>query len=122
MIFSQFAPAQCRFKIKGTFFLLPTSNGIDPLTEDVTIQVGTVSTTIPAGAFGLNHSGKFRFEGSIDGIALAVKITPLGDDVFRVQAEAANADLTATMNPVTVVVTIGDNTWQDRVIAQFDAA
>jgi hypothetical protein len=108
------------FEVKATFTLGAGSDGIDPLTEDVSFQVGTFSTTIPAGSFKQDKKGRFKFEGVIDGVALEAVIQPLGGDTYEFKAEGANADLTGTVNPVTVALTIGDDGGSTTVEAEFE--
>jgi hypothetical protein len=47
-------------QLSGTLALGPGSNGINPLTEDVTVTFGNVSKLIPAGSFTKNRQGAFR--------------------------------------------------------------
>lgn len=119
------------FEVKATFTLGAGSNGIDPLTEDVSFQVGTFSATIPAGSFHFKPAkpgkhgkpGKpayFTFEGIIDGVALEAKITPLGGNGFEFKAEGDGADLTGTTNPVSLGLTIGDDGGSVMVTAEFE--
>lgn len=119
------------FEVKSTFTLGTGSDGIDPLTEDVSFQVGTFSTTIPAGSFKFHpaNSGKgkgkgaparWTFEGVIDGVELEAKITDLGGGSFEFKAEGESADLTGTVNPVTVTLTIGDDGGSTTVEAEFE--
>lgn len=96
------------------------SNGINPLTEDVKLQVGTFSTTIPAGSFRQDPRGRFKFEGAISGVSLEVQIVPLGGNDFQLKAEAEGANLSGTVNPVTVGLTIGDDSGSTAVTAEFD--
>lgn len=115
--------ALTEFEVKALFTLRDGSNGIDPLTEDVSFQVGTFSTTIPAGSFVLNNSGplgEFKFKGVIAGVELKVKIMPLGDGSFEFKAEGEGADLTGTVNPVTLGLTIGDDGGSTTVTAEFE--
>ena len=58
------------------FTLGTSSNGVAPLTEAVTVQVGTFSTTIPAGSFTLKK-GRFTFEGVINGVRLEAVLQSL---------------------------------------------
>jgi hypothetical protein len=63
---------------------------INPVTAPVTIQIGTFSTTIPAGSFKKHeHEGEdehehdhedgfFSFHGVIGGVELGARITPTG--------------------------------------------
>ncbi len=108
------------FEVEGTFTLGAGSDGIKPLTEAVKLQVGTFSTTIPAGSFTQDEEGRFEFEGVISGVSLEVKITPLGGDTFAFEAEGTGANLTGTVNPVTVGLTIGDDGGTTTVTAEFD--
>jgi hypothetical protein len=110
------------FEVKGNFTLGAGSNGINPLTEDVKLQVGTFSTTIPAGSFKQDPKGRFKFEGVISGVSLEVQIVPLGGNDFEFKAEAQGTDLSGIVNPVTVELTIGDDGGSTTVTAEFDSS
>ena len=112
------------FEVKATFSLGAGSDGIAPLTEDVSLQVGTFSTTIPAGSFTFvpakpRKPAHFKFEGVIGGVSLQAKIIPLGADSFEFKAGGQGADLTGTVNPVTVGLTIGDDGGSTMVTAEI---
>ena len=100
------------------FTLGSNNNGIAPLTEAVTVQVGTFSTTIPAGSFTQNK-GRFTFEGVINGVRLeaVLRSLTLGND-YEFKVEGKDADLTGTANPVTVGLTIGDDSGSTTVTAE----
>jgi uncharacterized repeat protein (TIGR03803 family) len=89
---------------------------ISPLTQAVTLQVGTFTTTIPAGSFQAAGSAYF-YIGTINGVQLDVVIAPLKGGQYTFDAAAANASLTGTANPVTVKLTIGNNTGTVSVTA-----
>jgi len=119
------------FKVKATFTLGAGSDGINPITEDVSLQVGTFSTTIPAGSFKLHpeKSGKkgkhvkpnkWTFEGVIDGVKLEAKITDLGGGRFELKAEGEGANLAGTTNPVQVGIVIGNDGGSTTVTVEFD--
>ncbi len=111
-----------KFDVNGTFTLGAGTNWIDPLTERVTLQVGTFSTTISAGSFTSDRRGPFKFEGTIGGANLYLSIKPLGGSTFEFEIEGAGADLTGTANPVTVGLTIGDDAGSTTVTAKFGSA
>jgi 6-phosphogluconolactonase len=97
--------------VLGELFTLGTiSNGINPVTENVTLQIGTFSVTIPPGSFkqiALRISG---FQGVIKNVNLNVQIVALGNNIFALAAESKGVNLTGLTNPVTVVLTIGNET------------
>lgn len=107
------------FELKATFTLGSGSNGIAPLTEAVTVQIGTFSTTIPAGSF-KQHKGRFVFEGTINGVRLEATFRSLilGND-YEVKIEGRGANLTGTKNPVTVSLTIGDDSGSKATTAKI---
>ncbi len=107
------------FDLNESFTLGANSHGINPVTENVTLQIGTFSVTIPAGSFKRNPNGRFAFQGVINGVNLQVQIVPLGNNIFTFKAEGTGVDLTGLTNPVTVVLTIGIDTGATTVTAQF---
>jgi hypothetical protein len=102
-----------------------TSDGIDPLAELVALQVGTYSVTIPAGSFQQLKSGAkkyaYVFSGVIDGVTLSVQIVPpsVTGDGWSFKASGIPIDLTGLSNPVTVVITIGNDSGTTAVNANF---
>lgn len=124
-----------KFEVKAPFTLGAGSNGIDPVTEIVALELtggtGSFSTTIPAGSFQFfpakfNKKGKlvrppqFKFEGVINGVALEAKITDLGNGNFEFKAEGTGANLAGLANPVTVTLTVGDDGGSTNVEAEFE--
>lgn len=108
------------FEVKALFTLGGGSNGIDPLTEDVSLQIGAFSTTIPAGNFMQDKKGRFKFEGVVDGVVMEAVIQPLGGGSFEFKAEGSGVDFTGTVNPVTVGLVIGNDSGTTVVIAEFE--
>lgn len=113
---STLPPRPPSFDLTSTFTLGAGTNGIDPLTEAVYLEVGepgVYSVTIPAGSFHeLAHGkkvGSYVFSGVIDGVSLSVQIVPLGLNTYEFKANGSPADLTELTNPVTVTVSIGDD-------------
>jgi len=97
------------FDLESTFTLGAGSSGINPPTQPVTLQLGTFSTNIPAGSFIQDRKGRFKFEGTINGVTLEVNIKPLGGNSFQFKTEGEGADLSGVVNPVMVKLTIGNN-------------
>ena len=117
--FAKLEIAKHRFDLKESFTLGASSNGINPVTENVTLRIGTFSVTIPPGSFKQIPHGRFAFEGVINGVSLEVQIVHLGNNIFTFKAEGTRVDLTGLTNPVTVVLTIGINSGITAVSAQF---
>ena len=119
----------CSSDLSG-FMLSSTAPAINPLTEPVTLQIGTLSTTIPAGSFKKHeHEGEdehdhedgfFSFHGVIDGVELGARITPTGTLRYTFDAGAKGANLTGTTNPVQVMLTIGGDSGATSVTAHIN--
>jgi hypothetical protein len=99
-----------RFEFHSRFLLGTNSDGINPLTDAITLQIGTFSTTIPAGSFVKTKNGRFHFEGEIKGVALEVRIAALPDGSFTLKARGKGVDLSTLTKPVTVMLTVGNDT------------
>ncbi len=109
------------FEIQSSFTLGSASNGINPLAEPVTFQIGTLGVSIPPGSFtGTttgNAFGPFNFTGMINGVVLHAAIAPTGTKRFVFDAAGQNASLAGTVNPVTARVSIGNNSGTASVTA-----
>jgi hypothetical protein len=108
--------SQGGINLNSAFTLGTGNNGISPLTEPVALRVGNFSTTIPAGSFELKSNGSFIFVGTIKGVSMSAKITPQGGDNYTFQFVCTGANLTGIVNPVSVTLTIGDDTGTTSVI------
>ncbi len=113
------------FDLEATLSL-DSSLVVDPLTQAVTIQVGSFTINLPAGSFKTfqsgTNSGSDVFNGSIDGATLKIQITPLGQNQFQISDYAKQIDLEGLANPVTVMVSIGGNAASTSVDATDPAA
>ena len=107
------------FDLNESFTLGKNSTGINPVTQNVTLKIGSFSVTIPAGAFIKIPNGRFAFQGGINGVSLQVQVVPLGNKSFTFKAEGTGANLTGLTNPVTVVLTIGNDSGNTTTTAQF---
>jgi len=108
--------SQGAISLNSAFALGAGINGIALLTEAVALQVGNYSTTIPAGSFELKSNGSFMFVGTINGVSMSAKITPQGGNNYTFQFTCTGANLTGTVNPASVTLTIGDDTGTISVI------
>ncbi|HUZ92181.1 MAG TPA: YncE family protein [Methylocella sp.] len=113
-------PNHDAFRLMSHFTLGQSSNGIDPVTEPVTLRLGSFTTIIPAGSFMGKNFGPFAFHGMIGGVDLHVEIEPTGAKRYDLMAEARDANLTGTTNPVPVTLVIGDDSGTVSVKADID--
>jgi hypothetical protein len=97
------------FVVGGLFALGGGSDGMNPLVEVVGLQAGAFATVIPAGAFSQDGAGQFTFAGIIGTATVNVLISPLGEGSFGFSATASGVDLTGWRVPVTVGLTIGND-------------
>ena len=102
-------PNEDHFELLSSFTLGPASDGVNPLIEAVALQIGTFTTTVPAGSFKDIGQGIFVFHGVIGGVRLEVLLAPTGSLRYAFVAAAQDANLIGTVNPVPVTLTIGDD-------------
>lgn len=109
-----------RFVLFGRMNLALPNNGIDPVNEDVTIQIAArVLVTIPAGSFVDLGAPGFRFQGTVGGIPLLVRIIPEADGAFRFRAVGTSANLPPRAR-VPVTITIGDDTVSRQIASRIN--
>jgi hypothetical protein len=115
--------SESEFELNSSFTLGANSDGIDPLSEPITLTIAGYSVTIPPGSFqqltGGKKAGSFVYEGTIDGVELEVQIVPLGNNTYQFKAEGEPVDFGAISNPVTVMLVIGNDTGSTSINAEF---
>ncbi len=110
-----------RFDVEALVTLGPESDGIDPLGEDATLELGPGAWTIPAGGFRAQRGGWFSFRGWVDGTQIAAVIAPLPGGQYTFAALGARAQLEGAHNPLPVGLTIGDDAGHTDVQARIVA-
>jgi len=107
------------FETVGGFTLGAGSNGTNPANEAVTLTLGTFSITIPKNSFTRTSEGVFNYQGRVGGVALEFRIAPATTG-YTFKAEGSRATGLPTTNPVTVVLTVGDDTGTKTVKSERD--
>lgn len=112
------------FDLDSTFTLGSGSSGINPLSQAVSLQLGTYyNVTIPAGSFHQltlrDKKGPYVFSGVISGSSISVEIEPLANNSYQFKAIGSPLDLTGFTNPVSITLTIGTNTGTTSAYADF---
>jgi hypothetical protein len=98
---------------------------IDPLTEPVTLQVGSYFVTIPVGSFHEitkgSKAGTYVYSGIIGGVTLSIQISPpsVTGDGWNFKATGYPVNLPGLSNPVTVTISIGDDQGSAAVTAKI---
>lgn len=104
----------------GSYLTLGTNGtAFDPATDVVKLQIGTNTTTIPAGDFKSNKFRGFAFEGLVGGVKVLADIQPVGSRRYLVGIVGTGANLVGITNPVPVTLTIGSNTGTESVTAHI---
>ena len=114
---AQIHPLSSGFNVQGTF-APGTGGSIDPLTQDVTLQLGGFSATIPAGSFHAVN-GSFTFSGIVSGVPMDATIQPQAGG-YAFTFDGAGAPNLPAANPVTVGLGIGNNGGTVQVTATFN--
>jgi len=113
------------FNLNAGFILGAGSNGLNPLTELISLRVGNYLVSIPPGSFTLllkngknGKAGNYFFSG-VDGTGASFQVTiePLGSGSF--QLNATGSPVKPITNPVPVTISIGDDAGTVAVIANF---
>ncbi|MFQ5742289.1 MAG: hypothetical protein ACE5HV_01740 [Acidobacteriota bacterium] len=97
------------FKLDATFALGTGSDGIDPVAEEVSLEIGAFSLVVPPGSFRLKERGEFGFEGFPDGTELEIEIRQGRGGSSRIKVEAEDVSLPAIGELANVGLRIGDD-------------
>jgi hypothetical protein len=112
------------FELIFDFTLGPGSNGIDPATEPVVVDVkggkSAFSITIPAGSFKKDRSGQFAYQGTMNRVRLLASLRPARNGAFHLEMEGDRVNLKGVANPVSVSLAIGDDAGTAVVKAKIE--
>ena len=97
-----------QFHVIASFVLGQSSNGINPVTENVTIKVGNISKTIPPASFTKNKQGVFKFDGVIEGASINATITAKSGG-YALEATVIGTNFDGSELPLALGLTIGDD-------------
>ncbi len=100
------------FEEYGWFTLGAESKGVDPLTQEVRLSVGTFAVTIPAGSFkpvSGQASAAFLFEGIIAGTWMDVTLSQIEGKSFELKVEGRGEPAMEIVRPEFVTLMIGSN-------------
>lgn len=75
------------FDLNSKFTLGTGSRGINPVRQDVTLQIGPYCVTVAARSFKRNKKGAYKFERTVGGVSLELRINPVGGNSYTLQAE-----------------------------------
>lgn len=91
------------------FSLAQDSDGIDPLTETVTFQLGSLSATLAPGSFSLSNRGAYVYSGTLNGVQLSLEIKGNGSNSYRLRASGQGNDWTGLTFPPSLSLSIGND-------------
>jgi YVTN family beta-propeller protein len=97
------------FGLNGSF-TLGAGGTINPASQPLALRVGTYTVTLPAGSLKPGPKGTFTFQGTVGGVALQIRLAPIGAGAYSIQVQGSGVNLTGLTKPVTVTLTIGGNT------------
>jgi hypothetical protein len=97
------------FELRSTVILGASSDGIDPIGENVVLDLAGMSLTIPRGSFSLIQKGHYKFDGKVDTVSVSARIILVGDMHYEVRIEGTGADLNELTNPVVAKLAIGND-------------
>lgn len=105
------------FELKADFSLGVGGSPINPATQGMTLTIGTYSVTFPVGAFQPSQQGWFEYDGTINGGSLRVRLTQTGANSYELMVHAQGVNLGSPTNPVTMKLSVGNNSGTTQIDA-----
>lgn len=102
---------QDKFHVDGDFTLDDLTDGINPLSQDVFFQIGPYSVTVPAGSFRTDGYQSWRFDGTINGVQLSMRIRHDWNNQYDLTVDGKSLDMGDIQRGSTVAVklTVGND-------------
>jgi probable HAF family extracellular repeat protein len=100
---------ETHFHLRGSFGLATDSNGFDPLTQPVLLQIGSLPIAIRKGSFSQDSKGDYVFQGIAGTAAVDFRISPVTSTSFSFRVEARTGRPFPVTNPARFIFMIGNN-------------
>jgi hypothetical protein len=108
------------FDLRGYLSLGATSNGINPLSEAVTLKLDSYSVTISPGSFHRSEGRGYRFEGTVADVRLRVFLKAHSPTHYTLEIHGAGRGVPRLTKPASLDLTIGDDGGATTVAARDD--
>jgi hypothetical protein len=111
-----YTPNGTLFNMNASLALGQNGKAFTPATDVVTLLISGSSVTIPAGSY-LPTTGGFSYSGTINGIVVNSTIQLQAGGGYRVLISGSRSTLSNITNPVSLALSIGNNTGAGTVNA-----
>jgi hypothetical protein len=112
------------FEILVDFSLAPGSNGLNLPSEAVSLEVkggkASFTVSIPAGSFKKESGGQLVFQGTVNRVRMRAFLRTMRSGMYQFEIEGDRVNLKGVANPVTVRLTIGDDSGSSTVTAKIE--
>jgi len=110
------------FAAGGRLTLGEKSDGIDPLTETMVLQLGGYHISIPPASFIKNPNGVYFYQGKIGNTSLEAVIRPLTRRAFLFGVVGQGVAGLPKTYPLKLVLTFGNDTGEEKIETNYDAS
>lgn len=100
---------QTHFRLRGSFTLGTDSNGVDPLSQQVLLQLGSLPIPIQKGLFSQDSKGDYVFQSVVGSAAIDFRIKPVTSTRFKFEVEGVTATPFRVTKPARFILMIGNN-------------
>lgn len=100
---------ETHFHLTGSFTLGTDSNGADPLTQQVLLQLGSLPIPIQKGLFKKASNGEYVFQGVLGAAAVDFRIKPVTSTSFMFKVQGRTGTPFRVTNPARFILMIGNN-------------
>ena len=100
---------ETHFHLTGSFTLGSDSNGLDPLTQNVLLQLGSLPVPIQKGLFKQASNGEYVFQGVLGAAAVDFRIKPVTSTSFTFKVQGRTGTPFRVTNPARFILMIGNN-------------
>jgi len=117
------APKLSSFSATETFTLGANNTGLNPPTQAVTLALGTLTLSIPAGSFAQDmppRTSSYAFEGSVNGGTLYVSISPTKTpNTYKLFALGVGYAIPSGLSTMPVSLSVADNDGHTNVAPNY---
>jgi probable HAF family extracellular repeat protein len=106
---------ETHFRLTGSFTLGTVSTGLDPLTQNVLLQLGSLPIPIQKGLFKQASNGEYVFQGVLGAAAVDFRIKPITNTSFEFRVQGRTATPFRVTNPARFILMIGNNKTMGRL-------